>query len=238
MLKKSPFAILLCLLFATAGISQTAPKRATRPSAYVYSRRSLYNPATLNQKSPEVFRAKFTTTQGDFVTEVTRAWAPLGADRFYNLVKNGFYNDASLFRVLPGFVVQFGISPKPALAGVWDHAMIKDDPVLQSNLRGYLTFATGGPNTRTTQVFINLGGNTRLDSMGFSPFGKVIEGMEVVEKFHSGYGEGAPQGNGPDQGRIAKEGKAYLDKEFPKLDSIKTAVILRSAPAASSQEKK
>jgi len=202
------------------------------------AQRSLNRPATLNQKAPAVFRAKITTTQGDFVVEVTRAWAPLGADRFYNLVKNGFYNDASLFRVLPGFVVQFGISPKPALARVWDHAVIKDDPVLQSNLRGCLTFATGGPNTRTTQVFINLGDNTRLDSMGFSPFGKVIEGMDVVEKFYRGYGEGAPQGNGPDQGRITKEGKAYLDKEFPKLDSIKTAVILRSAPAASSQEKK
>lgn len=241
MSKKVLIALLLCGLAGTSLQAQTNHKRTTRPSTpstgAATVRESLYRPASLNEKAPATYRVKFTTTQGDLVIEVTRDWAPLGADRFYNLVKNGFYNDASIFRVLPGFVVQFGISPKPAIARAWQNATIKDDPVVQNNLRGFVTFATGGPNTRTTQVFINLADNTRLDGMGFSPFGKVVEGMEVVEKLYSGYGEGAPQGNGPDQGRITAEGKAYLDKNFPKLDSIKTAVILQ-APAATPKEKK
>jgi peptidyl-prolyl cis-trans isomerase A (cyclophilin A) len=161
------------------------------------------------------------------VVEVTRAWSPLGADRFYNLVKNHFYDGAPFFRVLPGFVAQFGLSAKPEISRVWASAAIKDDPVTQSNLEGYLTFATGGPNTRTTQVFINLGDNQNLDGMGFSPFGKVIEGMDVVQKFYSGYGEGAPGGRGPDQSRLTNEGKAYIEKSFPLLDSTKTAVIVQ-----------
>ncbi|MGE5325513.1 MAG: peptidylprolyl isomerase, partial [Deltaproteobacteria bacterium] len=192
---------------------------------------SLLRPGSLNAQAPEVYRVKFLTSKGEFVVEVMRAWAPLGADRFYNLVKNGFYTNCSFFRVLPGFVTQFGINAKPTIAEAWAQAKIKDDPVSQSNLRGTLTFATGGPDTRTTQVFINLVDNMRLDQMGFAPFGKVIKGMDVVEKFYSGYGEGAPQGNGPDQGRITNEGKPYLDKYFPKLDSIKQAV-LETVPAA------
>ena len=235
MFRKSFGAVIACIFIVATGFSQTAPKRTTRPPTRRTStavRRSLYRPATLNQKAPDIYRAKFTTTQGDFVIEVTRAWAPLGADRFYNLVKYGFFTDASLFRVLPHFVVQFGINSKPALAKVWDNAKIKDDPVTQSNVTGNVTFATAGPNTRTTQVFINLADNARLDGMGFSPFGKVAAGMDVVEKFYSGYGEGAPMGNGPDQGRITNEGKAYIEKEFPKLDTIKTAVILPAAPSA------
>lgn len=166
------------------------------------------------------------------MVQVTRAWAPLGADRFYNLVKNGFYTDASFFRVIPGFMVQFGLSAKPSISEKWSHAVIPDDPVTQSNKRGYITFATAGPNTRTTQVFINFGDNSRLDSEGFAPFGQVVEGMDVVDKLYSGYGEGAPQGSGPDQGQIQAKGKAYLDGDFPKLDSIKTAVIVPPAPAA------
>jgi len=161
------------------------------------------------------------------VVEVTRAWAPLGADRFYNLVKNHFYDGAAFFRVLPGFVAQFGLNANPDVSRVWASANIKDDPVTQSNLAGSLTFATAGPNTRTTQLFINLADNQNLDGMGFAPFGKVIEGMDVVQQFYSGYGEGAPRGRGPDQGRLANEGKAYLDKNFPLLDSIKTAVIVQ-----------
>jgi peptidyl-prolyl cis-trans isomerase A (cyclophilin A) len=188
---------------------------------------SLLKPSSLNKQAPATFKAKFTTTKGDFVVEVTRSWSPLGADRFYNLVKYHFYDGASFFRVLPGFVAQFGLSAKPEISRAWASATIKDDPVTQSNLAGYLTFATSGPNTRTTQLFINLANNQNLDGMGFSPFGKVIEGMDVVEKFYSGYGEGAPGGNGPEQGRITNEGKAYLDKSFPLLDSIKTAVIVQ-----------
>ena len=187
---------------------------------------SLLHPSSLNEKAPATFKAKFTTTKGDFVVEVTRAWAPLGADRFYNLVKYHFYDGAAFFRVLPGFVAQFGLSPKPEISRVWASATIKDDPVAQSNLQGFLTFATAGANTRTTQLFINLGDNTTLDSMGFAPFGKVIEGMDVVGKFYGEYGDGPPRGSGPDQGRVTNEGKAYLDKNFPLLDSIKTAVIV------------
>jgi peptidyl-prolyl cis-trans isomerase A (cyclophilin A) len=188
---------------------------------------SLLKPSSLNKQAPPTFKAKFTTTKGDFVVEVTRAWSPLGADRFYNLVKYHFFDGAAFFRVLPGFVAQFGLSAKPEISRVWATATIKDDPVTQSNLEGYLTFATAGPNTRTTQLFINLANNQNLDGMGFSPFGKVIEGMDVVQKFYSGYGEGAPNGRGPDQNRLTNEGKAYLDKSFPLLDSIKTAVIVQ-----------
>ncbi len=214
--------------------SKATPRRATAGTG---TRASLLNPASLKAKAPEVYKVKFTTTKGDFVVQVTRAWAPLGADRFYNLVKNGFYNGASFFRVLPGFVAQFGISPKPEVSRAWRAATIKDDAVVQSNKHGFVTFATGGPNTRTTQVFINLADNTRLDSMGFSPFGEVTEGMDAIDQFYSGYGEGAPQGNGPDQGRIDAEGKAYLDRDFPKLDSIKSAAALPQFPTAHAKEK-
>lgn len=185
---------------------------------------ALLHPATLNAKAPEVFQAKFVTTKGDFVVEVTRAWAPLGADRFYNLVKHGYFTDAAFFRNIPGFMVQFGLSADPAVNNVWHDAKIKDDPGKQSNSPGMITFATAGPNTRTTQLFINFGNNTFLDSQGFSPFGKVISGMDVVQKLYSGYGER------PDQGSITNQGKAYLDKNFPNLDSIKSAAIV--APAA------
>jgi len=210
----------------SAAQKKPAAPKTTAPAA----KRSLLNPSSLNQKAPDVYKAKFTTTKGDFVIEVTRAWSPFGADRFYNLVKNGFYTDASFFRVISGFMVQFGINASPAVNKVWQPAMIKDDPVTQSNKRGYVTFATGGPNTRTTQVFISFGDNSRLDAMGFSPFGQVVEGMDVVDKLYAEYGEGAPDGRGPEQGRVQAEGKAYLDKSFPKLDSIKSAVIV-GAPA-------
>lgn len=212
---------------------KTAPKKTapTARKAAPPAKTSLMNPASLNQKAPEVYKAKFTTTKGIFVVEVTRAWAPLGADRFYNLVKYGYFTDASFFRVIPRFMVQFGINAKPAVNAVWQPAVIQDDPAKQSNKRGFLSFATGGPNTRTTQIFINFADNTFLDSQGFSPFGQVTEGMDVVDKLYSGYGEGAPQGSGPEQGRIQNEGKPYLDKTFPKLDSIKTAVIMSALPA-------
>lgn len=210
-----------------------AAKKSTlhKPVHHAMVHRSLLNPASLNQKAPAVYKAKFTTTQGVFVVQVTRAWAPLGADRFYNLVKNGFFTDASFFRDISGFMVQFGLSARPAVSKAWSKATIPDDPVTQSNKPGYVTFATAGPNTRTTQVFINFGDNSRLDGEGFAPFGEVVEGMDVVDKLYNGYGEGAPQGNGPDQGRIEAEGKAYLDKNFPKLDSVKSAMIVVAAPA-------
>ncbi len=204
-----------------------APAASKAPSATRGSfDPALLHPEGLKEKAPEVYEVKFATTKGDFVLKVTRAWAPQGADRFYNLVKHHFYDDASFFRVLPGFVVQFGISAHPEASQAWQSAVVKDDPVKQKNHRGFVSFATSGPNTRTTQVFINLSDNSGLDGMGFAPFGQVVEGMNLVEQLYSGYGEGAPQGRGPRQDLIQARGKAYLDKEFPRLDSIKTAVLV------------
>ena len=185
----------------------------------------LSNPASLNEKAPDVYKVKFDTSQGTFEIEVHRDWAPNGADRFYNLVKNGFYNDTRFFRVIKGFMVQFGISGNPKISQVWRNANIPDDPVEESNLRGFVTFATAGPNTRTSQVFINYGDNPSLDGQGFVPFGKVISGLDVVQHLYSNYGEGAPRGEGPDQSRVQTEGNAYLQKNFPQLDYIKKATI-------------
>ncbi len=185
----------------------------------------LGNPAALNEPAPATYKAKFDTSKGVFVIEVHRDWAPNGADRFYNLVKNGFYDNARFFRVISGFMVQFGINADPKISAVWREARIKDDPVRQSNKRGLITFATAGPNTRTTQVFINFGDNTGLDRQGFAPFGQVVSGMSVVDALFSGYGEGAPSGQGPEQGRVQQEGNAYLIKQFGKLDYIKKATI-------------
>lgn len=198
-----------------AGLAATPPAFAA----------NLGDPSSLNERAPDVYKAKFDTTKGTFVIEVHRAWAPNGADRFYNLVRTGFYNDARFFRVIDGFMVQFGISGNPDLSSVWRDARIPDDPVKQSNTRGMVSFATAGPNTRTTQVFINFGDNASLDGQGFAPFGQVVAGMDVVDSFFKGYGEGAPRGRGPDQGRVQMEGNAYLMTKFPKLDYVKKATI-------------
>jgi peptidyl-prolyl cis-trans isomerase A (cyclophilin A) len=186
---------------------------------------NLSNPASLTEQAPATYKVKFDTTKGAFVVQVTRAWAPIGADRFYNLVKNGFYDNVRFFRVISGFMVQFGINGDPGVMAKWRDAPMKDDPVTQSNKRGYITFATAGPNTRTSQVFINFNNNTQLDTMGFAPFGRVISGMDVVDKLNAEYGEGAPGGRGPDQSRMQSEGNAYLAKDFPRLDSVKKATI-------------
>jgi peptidyl-prolyl cis-trans isomerase A (cyclophilin A) len=194
------------------------------------NREKLMNPALLNEKAPDKFQAKFETSKGDIIVEVTRAWAPNGADRFYNLVKNGYYNDCRFFRVIEGFMAQFGISGDPKMNTVWRAARIQDDPVKQSNLRGYITFAMAGPNTRTTQLFISFADkNSFLDSQNFPPFGKVTKGMDVVDSLYNKYGEGAPSGQGPDQSRVQMEGNAYLEKSFPKLDYIKSATIVAGA---------
>jgi peptidyl-prolyl cis-trans isomerase A (cyclophilin A) len=160
---------------------------------------------------------------------VTRAWAPRGADRFYNLVRAGFFTDAAFFRVISGFMGQFGLSAKPDVSAVWEKAKIIDDPVTQTNKRGRITFATAGPNTRTTQLFINFGDNARLDSQGFAPFGEVVEGMDVVDKINPEYQEQ------PDQGKIQQQGKAYLDRYFPRLDRIVSASIVPATPPAAKQ---
>ena len=180
---------------------------------------ALLHPANLKDRAPETFQVKFETTAGDFTVKITRAWAPLGADRFYNLCKHNFFESAAFFRVVPGFIVQFGIGAYPAVNSVWQSANIKDDPVKESNRPGTLTFATAGPNTRTTQLFINFANNAGLDRQGFAPFGAVTEGMDVVKKIYAGYGEQ------PQQHLITSRGKAYLDKNFPKMDSIKTTTI-------------
>jgi peptidyl-prolyl cis-trans isomerase A (cyclophilin A) len=187
----------------------------------------LANPAALNEPAPASYKAKFDTSKGVFVIEVTRAWAPQGADRFYNLVKNGFFDNTRFFRVIPNFMVQFGISGDPALNTKWRVARIPDDRPAQSNTRGMVTFATSGPNARTTQVFINFKNNSRLDPLGFAPFGKVVSGMNVVDALNGEYGEGAPDGRGPDQMRLQTEGNAYLAKDFPRMDFIKKATIER-----------
>ena len=186
------------------------------------SKARLKTPAALKERAPDKYKAKFDTSAGVFVIEVTRAWAPLGADRFYNLVKNGFYDDVRFFRVLDGFMAQFGMNGDPAIQGVWGKTNFTDDPVKESNKRGYVTFAkTGAPNSRSTQVFINFVDNSSLDKQGFAPFGRVTDGMNVVDKLYSGYG----RDNVPDQGRITTEGNAYLMKSYPKLDYIKKATI-------------
>ena len=186
---------------------------------------SLANPAAFNEKAPAVFKAKFDTSKGAFVLEVHRDWAPNGADRFYNLVKHGFYDNVRFFRVISGFMVQFGINGDPKLAAKWREAQMKDDPVRQSNKRGTITYAMAGPDTRTSQVFINFADNSSLDRQGFSPFGRVVSGMNVIDKLNAEYGEGAPRGRGPDQGRIQAEGNAYLMREFGRLDHVKKATI-------------
>ena len=194
-------------------------------AAPAYSQ-NLGNPGALREQAPPVYKAKFDTTKGVFVIEVHRDWAPNGADRFYNLVKNGFYDNVRFFRVVEGFMAQFGINGDPKLSAVWREARIKDDPVRISNKRTFVTFATAGPNTRTTQVFISYSDNSNLDSQGFAPFGQVVSGMKVVDSLYNGYGEGAPGGRGPDQGRVQKEGNAYLASAFPNLDYVKKATIV------------
>ena len=187
----------------------------------------LSNPASLREQAPPTYKVRFDTSKGVFVVEVTRAWAPRGADRFYNLVKGGFYDNVRFFRVISGFMVQFGINGDPAIMANWRTAQIQDDPVTQSNTRGMLTFAMAGANTRTSQVFINFADNARLDQSGFAPFGKVLSGMNVVDSLNAEYGEGAPRGRGPDQSRLQSEGNAYLMKEYPRMDYIKKATIER-----------
>jgi peptidyl-prolyl cis-trans isomerase A (cyclophilin A) len=215
------------------------PVPATPPSASVAAppkpigpRASVIHPDLLDTskataKAPAVFKASFATTKGQFVIEVHRDWAPLGADRFYNLVKMGFYDDTRFFRVVDGFMAQFGISGDPAVSSQWMNAPIKDDPVVQSNKRGYVSFGqTNSPNSRSTQVFVNLVNNAKLDAANFAPFGLVTTGIEVVDALYNGYGEGEPAGKGPNQSLITARGNAYVDKGYPQLDAINHAEIL------------
>ncbi len=217
-------------LSAEAGASATDEAAVEQPMEGGATANPLLNPSSeaMNETAPDLFQATFETTKGDFTIEVRREWAPNGADRFYSLVRNGFFDGVRFFRVLEGFVAQFGISGDPRLSAIWRQQAIPDDPVQASNTRGYVTYAMAGPNTRTTQIFINFGDNSQLDGMGFAPFGQVVSGMEVVDALHSGYGEGAPRGSGPSQPMIQSEGNAYLEREFPQLDYVERAFVVET----------
>ncbi len=222
----SGFAGLLLLTACNQSTQQTSAPEAPKNEAPKAEAKTpaatadFSDPSKLTEKAPETFKAEFDTTKGKVVLEITRSLAPNGADRFYNLVRSGYFTDIAFFRVIPGFMCQFGIHGDPKISAKWREANISDDPVKTSNARGTITFATAGPNTRTTQLFINFGDNAGLDGQGFSPFGKVIEGMDVVDKINSETGER------PNQGAIQMEGNAYLKKEFPNLDYIKSAKIV------------
>ena len=187
---------------------------------------SLMNPAAFKDEAPATYNVRFETSAGVFVAKVTRQWAPRAADRFYNLVKNGFYDGIRFHRVMPNFMAQFGIHTNPTVAGIWSRATFAPDPVKQSNKKMFLTFAMGGnPAMGSVQVFINYRDNGNLDGQGFAPFGEIVEGQQVAAKLYDGYGDVRPRGKGPDNARMFKEGVGYLEKEFPKLDYIKTATI-------------
>ena len=207
------------MLVAVAAVATLGAQ--AKPSAPVDRAARLRNPAALKEKAPDTYKARFDTSKGVFVVDVHREWAPIGADRFYNLVKAGFYDDVRFFRVLEGFMAQFGMSGTPSVQVIWGNQRLNDDPVKQSNKRGYITFANAGPNSRSTQLFINFADNASLDSQNFAPFGQVTDGMDVVDKLYSGYG----RTNVPNQGRITSEGNVYLNKEYPKLDYVKKATI-------------
>jgi peptidyl-prolyl cis-trans isomerase A (cyclophilin A) len=239
-------ALLPLLIGAATLLAQTppaakaptkAPTKAPGPAAAPSPR--LLNPALAKAKAPDLFRVKFTTTKGDFVVEVSRDSAPFGADRFYNLARIGFFTNVSFYRVIAGALIQFGLSPFPAVSKAWSTAPIHDDPVKLHNVEGSITYAKSGPNTRTTQFFINLADNTPYDSDGFAPIGKVTEGLDVVKSLYSGYGEMAeqPGGRGPSQQKTTSEGKPYLDKNFPLLDSIRSATVIFPEPAPPAAKK-
>lgn len=228
-----PCVLMAALAVALPAVSQT-PAPAAKPKTATTAKsataapfdRALLKPSLLTAKAPDTYQVKFVTTKGDFTLTVTRAWAPLGADRFYNLVKHHYFDNARFFRVLPNFVVQFGLSAYPQVSEAWEKATIKDDPHSQSNSAGTLVFATAGPNTRTTQLFINLKDNLNLDSMGFTPFGAVDgDGMKVVQSLYSQYGEAA----GMDQEAITSGGEKYIATKWPNLDTIKSASLIGAA---------
>jgi peptidyl-prolyl cis-trans isomerase A (cyclophilin A) len=216
-------------LVLAAAFAASAPLLAQRgkpaggasASAAAASKAKLKNPAALKETAPAEYKAEFDTSAGTFVVAVHRAWAPKGADRFYNLVKYGFYDECRFFRVMPNFMVQFGLNGTTSIQAPWSNASITDDPVKQSNRRVTITFANAGPNSRTTQVFINYRNNAGLDPQGFAPFGEVVSGMEAVDKIYGGYCEKSNE-----QENIKRRGNAYLTKAFPKLDYIKTARIV------------
>ena len=210
--------ITLATAVALVAVAGCAKKEAAKPAQ---SAATAQTPV-----APDSFQVRFETSRGPFTVDVTRSLSPLGADRFYELVTTGYFTDVRFFRVVPGFVVQFGMNGDPRLNAMWADRKIPDEPVKETNAKGTIVFATSGPNTRSNQLFINLAGNPRLDGMGFTPFGRVVDGMNVVESIYSGYGES------PDQDQITASGNAYLERMFPKLDYIKSATVVGGAAAA------
>jgi peptidyl-prolyl cis-trans isomerase A (cyclophilin A) len=219
-----PAAVVAAVALLTACDAAPPPPQEATPTADTSVVES-----TAEVPAPALFRVRMETTKGPVVIELHRDWAPIGVDRFHELVQNDFFNEARFFRVLPGFVAQFGVPGDPQVAQAWGNRNLQDDPVKQSNRRGTLTYASMAPtpHTRSTQLFINLADNDNLDGMGFAPIGEVVEGMNVVDAFYNGYGEGPPYGPGPDQARITTEGNAYLQRDFPQLDYIRSATIVR-----------
>jgi homoserine O-acetyltransferase len=215
-------SLLLCLLVAFTSALVAASESSTDRSGIVLEPTDSF----WSQPGPDRFRVRFETSEGDFVVEAQRAWAPLGVDRFYNLVRAGFYDDSRFFRVRAGYIAQFGIAGDPVVAAVWRDRAFDDDPVRETNTRGRVGYAMTGPDTRTTQLYINLVDNAHLDDQGFAPIGEVIEGMEVVERLYAGYDESAGGGmRGGKQVKIFSEGNEHLDREFPNLSKLERAVI-------------
>jgi peptidyl-prolyl cis-trans isomerase A (cyclophilin A) len=221
-------AFVLSAAFAAAcgGEPQQQPQEQTAtPAAEAVPADPLLTPRELTDTAPETYRVRMETSAGVIVIQVTRAWAPNGADRFYNLVKNGYYNDTRFYRVVEGFMAQFGLKGVPRVDEAWRNVTIPDDPFTQSNTRGRITFAHAGANTRTTQAFFNFKDNTHLDPSGFTPFGEVVEGLDVMDKIYAGYGELPPSGKGPDYAKAWVQGNAYLDADFPELTTIVSATV-------------
>jgi len=208
----------LTVVCLSAQPPKTPPKAP--PAAAAHRKPPMLNPALYKAQAPPTYKVKFTTTKGSFVVEVHRDWAPLGADRFYNLVKGGYFDGGPFYRVMAGFMAQFGLSPNPAVSNAWDKATIKDDPVTQSNKRGFITFATSGANSRTTHLFINFVDNAGLDSQGFAPFGQVVSGMEVVDKLYAGYPGDL------NQVKLRQGGAAYVKANYPNMDLIESVELL------------
>jgi peptidyl-prolyl cis-trans isomerase A (cyclophilin A) len=207
------------LVFPSMAAAQADESEAANPA--------LLDPSLATEPAPDTFKVKLETTKGEILIDVVRKWAPNGADRFFNLIKSGFFDNTAFFRVIDGFMAQVGLHGKPEVTAAWSRVPIADDPVKKSNTRGMVTFAMkSSPNSRTSQFFINYGNNSYLDKSGFAPIGKIVDGMKVADSLYSGYGEGAPRGSGPSQGRLTQEGNAYLKAEFPQLDYIVRATIV------------
>lgn len=222
--------------FALAAATLTAACGESRPRPAGDSASSVALPNAAPAPAPSVFYVRFETSKGPFVVEAQRDWAPHGVDRFYHLVQSEYFDSVRFFRVISSFMAQFGMHGEPKVNAAWDKLPIPDDSVVESNRRGYVSFAMAGPNTRTTQFFINTVNNRPLDEMGFAPIGRVVEGMAVVDSLFADYGDAPPGGQGPDQGRITAEGNAYLEREFPKLDFIRTARVVSDSTVASRRD--